>query len=436
MIKRDVYLNKLIDSKENGFPKVITGIRRCGKSTLLDKIYRQYLIDSGVQEDSIIFLDLTDTKNAKYCDPIYLNDYILELTSDEKKMYYVILDEIQNVYTIINPNLTSGNHILAKKSDKNVISFVNTVLSLSKKENIDMYITGSNSKMLSTDIITEFRDKATNIQIGPLSFEEFYKYRGGSTSDALYEYMIYGGMPLAVLSETEKKINYLKGLFETTYFKDIIDRNELKRSESLDELCNILSECTGDLMNVNKLVEKFKTVTNSEVSKQLVENYIRYFVDSFIIKEANRYDVKGKAEIGALRKYYYIDTGLRNARVNFAYTDRGKMLENVVYNELLYNDYTVNVGTFEKIEKDTNLKSIRKTYEIDFVAKKGIRQYYIQVCDEFSNTKTREREIKPYIKLNDQIKKIIVVNDPINECLDKNGFTIIGAAEFLLKFIK
>jgi len=436
MIKRNVYLNRLIDSKENGFPKVITGIRRCGKSTLLNGLYREYLNEFGISDEQIIYMDLTDTDNLRYCDPIYLNEHILDLTKDKNSIYYVFLDEIQNVYTIINPNLTSGNHIPAKKGDENTVGFINTVLSLSKKRNIDLYITGSNSRMLSTDIITEFRDKATNIQIGPLSFEEFYEYKGGSKNDALYEYIQYGGMPLAVLSETSRKRDYLKSLFNTTYFRDIIERNNLRRNESLDELSNILSECTGDLMNVNSVSTAFEKATAKKINKETVENYIRYFKDSFILKEAKRYDVKGKSEIGALRKYYYTDTGLRNAKLNFAYSDMGKLLENVVYNELIYNGYTVNVGTFEKVEKDQNGKSIRKTYEIDFVAKRGIKSYYIQVCDNLSTAETRQREIKPYIKLNDQIQKIVVVNQPIDECLDENGFTIIGASDFLLRFIK
>lgn len=436
MIKRDTYLKILIDSKENGFPKVITGIRRCGKSTLLNVLYREYLKEEGIRDEQIIYLDLTDTDNLRYCDPIYLNDYVLELTKNKNVIYYVFLDEIQNVYSIVNPNLTSGKHVLAKKNDENIVSFVNTVLALSKKRNIDLYITGSNSKMLSTDIITEFRDKATNIQVGPLSFEEFYGFKGGSKNDALYEYMQYGGMPIAVLSATDKKRDYLKSLFDTTYFRDIIERNKLRRSESLDELSNILSKCTGDLMNVNSVSVAFERATSKKINKETVENYIRYFIDSFILKEATRYDVKGKSEIGALRKYYYTDTGLRNAKLNFAYSDMGKLLENVVYNELLFNGYTVNVGTFEKVEKDRNGKSIKKTYEIDFVAKRGIKSYYIQVCENLSTIEAREREIKPYIKLNDQIQKIVVVNQPIDECLDENGFTIIGAPDFLLRFIK
>ena len=326
MIKRNTYLKILIDSKENGFPKVITGIRRCGKSTLLNVLYREYLKEAGIKDEQIIYLDLTDTDNLRYCDPIYLNYYVLELTKNKNVIYYVFLDEIQNVYSIVNPNLTSGKHVLAKKNDENIVSFVNTVLALSKKRNIDLYITGSNSKMLSTDIITEFRDKATNIQVGPLSFEEFYGFKGGSKNDALYEYMQYGGMPIAVLSATDKKRDYLKSLFDTTYFRDIIERNNLRRSESLDELSNTLSECTGDLMNVNSVSVAFERATSKKINKETVENYIRYFIDSFILKEATRYDVKGKSKIGALRKYYYTDTGLRNAKLNFAYSDMGKLL--------------------------------------------------------------------------------------------------------------
>lgn len=436
MIERSMYLKQLVDSKENGFPKVITGIRRCGKSTLLNVLYRNYLNSIGISNERIIFMDLTDTDNARYCDPVYLNEHIIELAKNDGETYFIFLDEIQNVYSIVNPNLTSGEHVLARKSDEHIISFVNTVLSLSKRENIDLYITGSNSRMLSTDIITEFRDKATNIHINPLSFEEFYNFKGGSENDALYEYMRYGGMPIAVLSEADKKRDYLKSLFETTYFRDIIERHNLRRSESLDDLCNILSECTGDLLNTSSLSKEFERVTKGIIDKDTVEDYIGYFKDSFILKEATRYDIKGKCEIGALRKYYYSDTGLRNARLNFAYPDLGKLLENVVFNELLYNGYTVNVGTYEKVEKNENGHNIKKNYEIDFVAKKGIRLYYIQVCEEFSTIETIQREIKPYIRLNDQIQKIVVVNRPIDESRDKNGFIIIGATEFLLRFIK
>jgi len=435
MIERNVYLNKLIKSKENGFPKVITGIRRCGKSYLLKEIYKKYLLENGVKETNILILELDEEENSKYRDPIILGEYVRNFCKD-KSMCYVFLDEIQKVISIVNPVLTNGEHIIAKSDDEEVISFVDVILGLSRKPNIDLYVTGSNSKMLSKDIITEFRDKATNISVYPLSFEEYYNYVGGSTTDAMFEYMQHGGMPLAVLKSENDKEEYLKGLFETTYFKDIIEHNKLYKSESLDELCNIISELTGSLLNSKKISDTFKSVKHEDIDKQTVDKYIDYFKDAFILREARRYDLKGREEIGALQKYYFIDTGLRNARLNFAFPDEGQMLENVVYNELIYNGYAVNVGTFETIEKSKEGKSIRITNEVDFYATKNKRRLYIQVSKDISNEKTMARELRPYHKLNDQIQKIVVINKPIKETFDKEGYTIIGVADFLLRFIK
>ena len=243
-------------------------------------------------------------------------------------------------------------------------------------------------------------------------------------------------MPLSVLKEGEAKKEYLKNLFKTTYFKDILEHNSLKKSEALDSLANIISEATGQLFNADKISKIYKNVTGGKIDKDTIEQYINYFIDSFLIKEVTRFDLKGNNEIGALRKFYFVDNGLRNARVNFAYTDEGQMLENTVYNELIYNDYTVNVGTFSKVEKDKNNKSIRKAYEIDFLATKGAKKYYIQVCNDITNLETRTRELRPFIALNDSILKILVVNKPLEETMDKNGFIIIGIADFLLRFIK
>lgn len=340
------------------------------------------------------------------------------------------------VYSIVNPNLTEGKHILAKNKDEEVITFVDVILGLSREKNIDLYVSGSNSKMLSSDIITQFRDKAVTIQVNPLSFEEFYEYKGGSKTDAIYEYMQFGGMPLAVLKEEDDKKEYLKSLFETTYFKDIIERNRLRKSESLDALCNIISECTGQSLNAEKISNTYQSVKHENIDKETVEKYIGYFQDSFLIKEARRYDLKGREEIGAQRKYYFTDTGLRNARLNFAFPDEGQMLENIIYNELNYNGYSVNIGTFDNVEKNENNKSVRKTNEVDFFARKGNRQYYIQVCEDINSAKTKNREYRPYLLLKDQVQKIIVINKPINECLDEHGFTIIGITDFLLRFIK
>ena len=435
MIKREKYLSQLIKAKNNGFPKVITGIRRCGKSFLLKEIYRDYLLSEKTPPNHIITIDLDEDKNAPYRDPIRLGEYVRSICT-EKENYYVFLDEIQKVYSIINPNLTDGKHLPATANDSDIISFVDVVLGLSHERNIDLYVTGSNSKMLSSDIITEFRDKATNIHLAPLSFEEFYNYTGGYETEALYTYMQYGGMPLAVLKDDEEKKEYLKGLFETTYFRDIVERNHLRRGEKLDELCNIISASSGELLNSERISNTFLSVRKSKIDKKTVEDYVGYFVDAFLLREARRYDIKGRKEIGALRKYYFTDTGLRNARLNFVFPDEGQMIENIVYNELCYNGYSVNVGTFDSVEKDKNGKSIRKTNEVDFYAQKGIRAYYIQVTSDMSDENTRKREIRPYILLNDQIQKIIVVNKPIKENRDEKGFTIIGVTDFLLRFIK
>lgn len=435
MINRDKYLNQLVNAKNNGFPKVITGIRRCGKSFLLKEIYYEYLLADGVAEDDIIIIELDEDRNSKYRDPLELGAFVREKSSG-KEMCYVFLDEIQMVYSIVNPNLTDGKHILAGKNDEETITFVDVILGLSREKNIDLYVTGSNSRMLSTDIVTAFRDKATNIQLFPLSFEEFSAYRDIPASEALYEFMQFGGMPLAVLKDDEDKQPYLKALFETTYFRDIIERNHLKKSESLDELCNIISAATGELLNSEKISNTFSSVKHEKIGKDTVEKYIGYFKDAFIIQEARRYDLKGRKEIGALRKYYFCDTGLRNARLNFAFPDEGQILENIVYNELIYNGYSVNVGVFDTIEKNREGKSVRKNNEVDFYAVKGLRSYYIQVTADITNAETRAREVRPYMMLNDQVQKVLVVNRPVKESRDENGFTVIGIVDFLLRFIK
>ncbi len=435
MIPRDKYLNQLISNKNNGFPKIITGIRRCGKSYLIKEIYRQYLLNQGMSEENILIIELDDYRNIRYRDPVFLGEYVRDYCKTRTECV-VFLDEIQLVYSIVNPNLTDGKHVLAGENDTEIVTFVDVVLGLSREKNIDLYVSGSNSKMLSSDIVTEFRDKAVTIQVQPLSFEEYYNYKGGPTTEAILEYMQFGGMPLAVLKDEPEKKEYLKGLFETTYFKDILEKNRLRRGSSMDELCNIISAGTGTLLNSEKIASTYRSVKHEIIDKQTIEKYINCFIDSFIIKEVRRYDLKGRAEIGALRKYYYVDTGLRNARLNFAFPDEGQMLENIVYNELVYNGYSVNIGTFDSIEKNREGKSVRKTNEVDFFARRGPRQYYIQVTSDISNAETRARELRPYMMLNDNVQKIVVINKPINECLDESGFTIIGAADFLLRFIK
>ncbi len=435
MIKRDKYLHKLIENRDNGFPKIITGLRRVGKSFLMKEMYRDYLLHHGVAEDEILIVELDDDRSIRYRDPLYLGDYVREYCKGKNRCF-VFLDEIQMVYSIINPNLTDGKHVLAKKDDTEIISFTDVILGLSREKNIDLYVSGSNSKMLSSDIVTQLRDKAVIIHVNPLSFEEFYEYKGGSKTEALYVYMQYGGMPLAVIKEEDDRKDYLKRLFQTTYFKDIIERNRLRKGESLDALCSIISEGTGSLLNSEKIANTYVSVSREKIDKASVEKFIGYFVDSFLIREARRFDLRGRTEIGALRKYYFVDAGLRNACLNFAFPDEGQMLENIVYNELLYHGYTVNVGTFDTIEKNVNGKSVRNTNEVDFYARKGTRQYYIQVSADISSAQTKAREFRPYLMLHDQIRKIVVINKPVNETLDENGFTIIGITDFLLRFIQ
>ena len=437
MMNRPKYLNKLINAKWNGFPKIITGIRRCGKSYLLKEIFHKHLVESGVPEKNIISLELDDAKNSSYRNPLELNNFILKICADKNEQFYVFLDEIQRVYTIVNPDLTDGKILLATEKDSETISFVDVVLGLSHEKNIDLYVTGSNSKMLSSDIVTEFRDKATEIHMAPLSFGEFYEAvkEKMEKQEALYEYMQYGGMPLAVLKDKNEKEEYLKGLFKTTYFKDILERNKLRKTEAMDELCTILATCTGELLNAEKLANTFLSKRHEKIDKETVTSYINAFLDAFILSEAKRYDLKGRKFINSTRKYYFSDPGLRNARLDFIYPDEGQILENIVYNELCYNGWNINIGTFDSIEK-ANGKSVRKNYEVDFMATRGSETIYLQITDNMANAETKKREVRPYLLLNDQIKKIIVVNRPVKTTKDENGFTVVGMQEFLLQFLK
>lgn len=433
MIKRDLYLNKLIDSKQNGFPKVITGVRRCGKSYLLKNIYHDYLISCGVQESQIILLELDAIENFNYRNPIELNSYIKDKTKNLNVFYYVFLDEIQLVSKIINPAFTNGKIILAKDGDENTISFVDVVLGLSRLKNVDLYVTGSNSKLLSKDIVTEFRDKATNIHLHPLSFKEYFGYVGGDKYAAFYDFMRYGGMPLSVLKATgEEKESYLKELFNTTYIKDIVEHNSFRKSESLDEICNIISYYSGQLLNSQKVANIFESRKKEKIGKETIDKYLNAFEDAYLISEVKRANIKGGNLIGATKKYYFCDTGLRNARLDFASPDFGQMIETIVYNELLVAGYNVQVGTFNQVEKDKNGKSVVKTYEVDFVASKGINKYYLQITDNIDKELTRNREINPFNLIRDANRKYLLVNRPISKMRMEDGVILCGVVDFIL----
>lgn len=430
---RDKYLNQLIEAKENGFPKVITGIRRCGKSYLLDTIYREYLENSGVNPKNIVYIDLEDALNYKYWDPLYLYEYVLDISKGREGVVYVMIDEIQHVYKIKNPNLTNGDHIKAKDDDEDAISFVNVILGLSKKKNLDVYVSGSNSKMLSSDIATELRNKETEIKVEPLSFKEFLDATKLEPEAALNEYMFHGGMPLSLYEKNDaSKEEYLLDLIKKTYIKDIIERKGFRNEEAVREVLNLLSSCIGRLINSSNIAHYFESIKKQKIDNRTVQDYIDSFIDCFLIKKAERYDIRGKAKIGAQYKYYFSDLGLRNALLNFLHSDNGSSLENVIYNELIYRGFNVDIGIIETSEPNKNGNYVRKQREVDFIATRGSEKYYIQSAFSLNSQEVYFREKESISKISDFNKKIIVVRDPITIRRDEKGIETIGAVEFLL----
>lgn len=403
-IERNLYLNKIINRRENGLIKIITGIRRCGKSYLLDPLFKNYLLADGVKEDHIIKLELDRVENEKYRDSKVLNEYIRSLIKD-KDMYYVILDEIQ---------LVKG--------------FEFVLNGLLYEKNIDVYVTGSNSKFLSSDIITEFRGRGDQIKVNPLSFAEFSSAFDGDKYEAWNEYVTYGGMPLILSKKNdEEKSQYLKELFEQTYIKDIVERNNIQRIDILDNLINMLASSVGSLTNPQKLYDTFKSNGEKELSLNTINSYIADIEDSFIVNKSTRYDIKGKKYIQTPQKYYFSDIGLRNARLNFRQQEENHLMENIIYNELLIRGYNVDVGVVEVREEGK-----RKQLEVDFVCNLGNKRYYIQSA---LNLDTKEKTIQESRSLNnigDSFKKIIVVKDNIKLWRTDDGIVIMGIQEFLL----
>ncbi len=425
MIERRKYLDKLISRKQNGLVKVITGIRRCGKSYLLFNIYKDYLKSIGVEDECIICLALDDDENIRYRNPLELGKYIRSVTSDESKEYYVFLDEIQKVVTIQNPYVEGVE-------DK--ISFVDVVLGLMKRENIDVYVTGSNSKMLSSDILTEFRGRGDEIRVNPLSFAEFYNAFDGDKRDAWQEYYTYGGLPLVLAKKGhEEKAKYLSTLFDTIYLSDIMDRNSLAHEKNLlDDILNLISSSIGSLTNANKIANTFRSERQISVSHATVSKYLDYLIDSFLIYSASRYDVKGRKYIGSPYKYYFSDVGLRNARLNFRQQEENHIMENIIYNELCVRDFSVDVGIVEYCYKDAEKKSKRAYLEIDFIANKGSKKYYVQSALTVADEEKRQQEIRSLKRVGDSFKKIVVVKDNIIPWHDDDGILYIGIEQFLL----
>ena len=411
IIKRDFYLNKLISHKHNGFIKIISGIRRCGKSYLLFELFKKYLLKEGIPNNHIIEIQLDVRKNVKYRNPDVCNEYVNSLIKD-KKQYYLLLDEVQLM--------------------EDFESVLNGFLHI---KNLDVYVTGSNSKFLSTDIVTEFRGRGDEIHVYPLSFKEFTSVYEGSIYQAWDDYYNYGGMPYVVFCDTKKKKQeYVKSLFEKVYISDILERHKkIKNRDELDELLDILSSSIGSLTNPLKLSKTFKSIKNKTISDKTISNYIGYFEDSFLISKAKRYDVKGKRYINSPLKYYFEDIGLRNARLNFRQTEESHVMENIIYNELKLRGYNVDVGIVEVYETDKKGKRNLKQYEVDFIATQGDNKYYIQSALEMNNEEKAKQERKSLVNINDSFKKIIVVKDDVKARKDDNGITTIGIFNFLLE---
>ena len=424
MIVRKQYLDQLISKKENGMIKVITGIRRCGKSYLLFEIYHQYLNSIGVDDEHIIELALDDDENIRYRNPIELGEYIRSLLVDKDKMYYIFLDEIQKVKTIKNPYLDD-------KSD--TVGFVDVLLGLMKKKNADVYVTGSNSKMLSSDILTEFRGRGDEVHVYPLTFAEFYAAYDGDKRDAWQEYYTYGGMPyVSRLKDHRSKAQYLTDLFENIYIKDILERHSIQDKNILDDLLDVISSSVGSLTNPTKIADTFASVKQVKISSDTVSRYLDYFVNAFMISRSQRYDIKGRKYIGSPQKYYYSDIGLRNARLNFRQTEENHIMENIIYNELIVRGFTVDVGVVEYNYKDAKGKSKKTNLEVDFVASDGNRKYYIQSALTVGEEEKRLQEVRPYGRISDSFTKIVVVKDSIVPWHDENGILYIGIEKFLL----
>ncbi len=410
-MNRDFYLQKLISHQHNQRIKVITGIRRCGKSYLLYNLFKNHLLNNGIDQLHIIEIALDDRKNKKLRDPDECLTYINSKINDNK-MYYVLLDEVQ---------------LMAEFED-----VLNSLLHI---ENVDVYVTGSNSKFLSKDVITEFRGRGDEIHINPLTFAEFYETCSHMQWNEAWElYYTYGGLPyVALLSDKEEKVRYLKNLFKETYIKDIIERYNIRNDLELENLLNIISSSIGSLTNPQKLEKTFQSNNKSSLTAATIKQYLDHFEDAFIIEKSERYDIKGKKYISTPSKYYFSDLGLRNARLNFRQQEETHIMENVIYNELRARGFDVDVGVVEINERQDAGNYVRKQIEIDFIANKGNERYYVQSAFALSSKEKELQEKRPFCSVNDSFKKIIVVKDNILLRRDDNGVITMGIRQFLLE---
>ncbi len=425
MLPRKQYVEKLIQKRDNGRVKVITGLRRCGKSVLLFQLYRDYLLNVGVPQEQMICLALDILANAKYRNPIELDRRIREQITDNNERYYVFIDEIQFVSEIRNPYVDDP---------KAKITFIDVALGLMQMPNVDVYVTGSNSKMLSSDILTQFRDRGDEIRVFPLSFAEFYEAYEDDKRGAWQEYYTYGGMPVvAALNTHEEKSRYLRDLFSRTYIKDVLERHKIiNEDEVLEILLDILASCIGSLTNPNKLSNTFKSERKVNVAPETIGRYVEYFLDAFLIQKAMRYDVKGRKYIKTPSKYYYSDPGLRNARLGFRQLEENHLMENVLYNDLVRRGLDVDVGVIEYNTKEMDGKSIRKQLEVDFVVNRGSDRFYVQSALSIADPKKKEQEIASLLRIPDSFKKIVVVKDYLKPWTDEHGIQYMGIEQFLL----
>ncbi len=408
-IKRDYYLDQLVKRRNNGLIKVVTGIRRCGKSFLLRNLFKKHLLEEGVEEDHIIEMAFDLFDNIDYRDPKVFYPWAVEKLKDEQN-YYFLLDEVQ---------------LLGE--------FVSVLNGLADKNNCDVYVTGSNARFLSKDIATEFGGRGNEIHMYPLSFSEFMTVYGGNQYDGWNEYISYGGIPLVVLANTEdQKVALLNSLFTETYIRDIVIRNNIRNVGEMEGLLDILSSAIGSLTNPNKLQKTFKSVNNSRITATTVTKYIKYLEDSFLIEEAKRFDIKGKSYIGTPMKYYFMDMGLRNARINFRQMEVTHSMENVIYNELRMRGYNVDVGNLMVIEKGKNGKSVKKQLEVDFICNKGSKKYYIQSAYVLESKEKAAQEIRPFLKIRDSFKKIVVTSNTPKPFYSEEGILFMNVYDFLL----
>lgn len=408
-INRDTYLQKLLRRRHNGMIKVVTGPRRSGKSYLLRHIFVDYLLDQGIQPDHIIKIDFEDRRNASLRDPDTLIAHIDGRMSDSG-MYYILLDEIQKVE-----------------------EFVDVLNSYLEIENADVYVTGSNSRLLSKDVVTEFRGRGDEIEIAPLSFSEFFPTFSGSREEALSEYLTFGGMPkVATMSSDEEKANYLKSLFRTVYLSDIKERYGIRNDTELEELIKIIASAIGGITNPTKLENTFKSIKNVSLSKNTIASYLKILEDVFILRRSERFDIKGKKYIDASSKYYFLDCGLRNAHLNFRQIEATHLLENAIYNELVMRGLSVDVGVVNVVERNKDGKLQRKQLEVDFVCNQGSKRYYIQSALRLPTQEKLDQELHSFKNIDDNFQRIVITEDLVKPHRDETGILFMNIYDFLL----